>query len=128
MVDVDHFKKFNDKFGHPEGDKALAQIAKLLKSATRTADSVSRYGGEEFAMILPETAKPAAIEVAERIRADLENISVSAFLAEPHPITLSIGVSTFPDDGTTCEVIINAADKALYRAKELGRNQVCSNL
>jgi two-component system cell cycle response regulator len=125
MVDVDHFKKFNDKFGHPEGDKALAQIAKLLKSATRTADSVSRYGGEEFALILPETAKPAAVEVADRIRRDLENISVSAALMEPHPITLSIGVSSFPDDGNTCELMISKADQALYRAKELGRNRVC---
>ncbi len=118
MIDVDHFKKYNDKFGHPEGDKALALIAKLLKSATRTADSASRYGGEEFVIILPETDKPAAVEVADRIRRDLETLSIGDL------ITLSIGVSGYPSNGTTCEAIINAADQALYRAKEKGRNKV----
>jgi diguanylate cyclase (GGDEF)-like protein len=127
MIDVDHFKKFNDRFGHPEGDKALAQIARLLKNATRTADSVSRYGGEEFALVLPETASAAALEVAERIRHDLEDTSIGGppkDKRDPILITLSIGVSSYPENGKTPEEIIEAADKALYRAKELGRNRV----
>jgi diguanylate cyclase (GGDEF)-like protein len=124
MIDVDHFKKFNDLFGHPEGDKALAQISRLLKSATRTGDSVSRYGGEEFALILPETGKPAALDVADRIRRDLENVSVGGVPESPHLVTLSLGVSNFPEDATSAESLIEAADQALYQAKKLGRNRV----
>lgn len=123
MIDVDHFKAFNDRYGHPEGDKALAQLAHLLKTATRSADTVSRYGGEEFAMVLPETDKSAAREVAERIRRDLENTALGN-IKKPHMITLSLGVASFPDDGKTADQIINAADQALYYAKERGRNRV----
>ncbi len=118
MIDVDHFKKYNDNFGHPEGDKALALIAKLLKSAIRTTDSASRYGGEEFVIILPETDKPATLEVADRIQRDLETLSIGG------QITLSIGISGYPHNGSTCEEVINAADQALYRAKAKGRNTI----
>jgi diguanylate cyclase (GGDEF)-like protein len=124
MADVDNFKKFNDRYGHPEGDRALAQIARLLKTATRTADSISRYGGEEFAVILPETEKPGAAEVAERIREGLENAPVGGHKNNPHMVTVSLGVSTFPHDGKDVEQIIRAADQALYQAKEKGRNRV----
>jgi diguanylate cyclase (GGDEF)-like protein len=124
MIDVDHFKKFNDRFGHPEGDRALAHIARLLKKATRTADSVSRYGGEEFAMLLPETAKQAAFEVADRIRRDLENAPIGGSKDSPHMITLSLGVASFPSDGKSADQVIRAADQALYQAKEKGRNRV----
>jgi diguanylate cyclase (GGDEF)-like protein len=126
MIDVDHFKKFNDRFGHPEGDKALAQVARLVKNATRTADSVSRYGGEEFTVILPETPKSSAMEVAGRIRKDLENIAIGASPENTLPITLSIGVACFPEDGLTNEELLVAADQALYKAKKDGRNCVVS--
>ena len=123
MIDIDHFKKFNDQYGHPEGDKALAKIAQLIKTATRTADSLSRYGGEEFAMILPETNKLAAKDVAERIRKDLENAAICGDEA-CFNMTLSLGVASFPEDGKSAAEIINRADQALYTAKKNGRDRV----
>jgi diguanylate cyclase (GGDEF)-like protein len=124
MIDVDHFKAFNDKFGHPEGDRALQEIAQSLKVATRDIDTVCRYGGEEFALILPETEPTVGIEVAERIRSRLENTPVGGNKKTPHVITLSIGVAGFPENGKTPEDIIDAADQALYAAKREGRNRV----
>jgi diguanylate cyclase (GGDEF)-like protein len=122
MIDVDFFKAFNDKYGHPEGDRALHVIAQHLKKATRTADAVSRYGGEEFAMILPETHSADAFEVAERIRVNLQNCSLE--MPYEHPFTLSIGLATFPEDGMYVEELIKNADQALYQAKQKGRNKV----
>jgi diguanylate cyclase (GGDEF)-like protein len=119
MADVDHFKQYNDDFGHPEGDQVLKLVAAILKDSTRTVDCVARYGGEEFSVVLPETDMGGALEVAERIRARIE--------AADFPnrrITVSIGVAEFPRDAATTNKIIVVADEALYVAKRQGRNQV----
>jgi diguanylate cyclase (GGDEF)-like protein len=119
MTDVDHFKTYNDQFGHPEGDQVLKKVAAILKESTRTVDCVARYGGEEFAVILPETEMAGALEVAERIRSRIENAEFPC-----RKITLSIGVAEFPRDAETTKEIMVVADAALYVAKHGGRNQV----
>ena len=119
MADVDHFKQYNDTFGHPAGDEVLKGIAAILKDATRTVDCVARYGGEEFAILLPETELDGAMEVAERIRASVESGKFTG-----RQMTLSIGVAVFPKDAPDTAGIIKVADEALYVAKGAGRNQV----
>jgi diguanylate cyclase (GGDEF)-like protein len=119
MADVDHFKTYNDEFGHPAGDVVLKQVAAILKEATRNVDCVARYGGEEFAILLPETAAEGAMEVAERMRT---RVASGQFVGRE--ITLSIGVAEFPTDADTGAKIIQVADKALYEAKRDGRNRV----
>jgi len=118
MMDVDHFKSYNDQFGHPAGDVVLKQVAQLLKESTRTVDCVARYGGEEFAALLPETDLGGALEVAERIRA---RVAGAAF--PNRQITLSLGVAEFPKHAPVANEIIEVADNALYTAKRAGRNQ-----
>jgi diguanylate cyclase (GGDEF)-like protein len=119
MADVDHFKSYNDTFGHPAGDEVLKRVAVLLSDSTRKIDCVARYGGEEFAVLLPETEIPGALEVAERIR---KRVASEQF--PERAITLSIGVAEFPRDGDRAEMVIAVADAALYEAKRAGRNQV----
>jgi diguanylate cyclase (GGDEF)-like protein len=119
MVDVDHFKKYNDSFGHLAGDGVLARVATLLREATREVDDVARYGGEEFLVMLPETGMTEALEIAERVRA-----RVAAEVFPGRRITVSIGVSEFPLYGNTPELVIAAADEALYEAKREGRDRV----
>lgn len=111
MIDVDHFKNYNDRFGHPAGDKLLKQLAESLKGSLRSIDSVSRYGGEEFAIILPETSEPEGILVAERLLSTV-----------PQPI--SIGLSSYPKNGQIKHDLISKADQALYLAKQTGRNKL----
>ena len=122
MVDVDHFKRYNDTFGHLAGDEVLMRLAHVLSAAIRTADYAARYGGEEFTVVLPETSLDRALEVAERIRAKIEEQAFGADGAGR--ITLSIGMAEHPADGATVERVISAADSALYAAKEHGRNRV----
>ena len=119
MADVDHFKSYNDEFGHPAGDEVLKKVGVILRECTRTVDCVARYGGEEFAVLLPETEMSGALEVAERIRSHVEG---AAF--PERRVTLSIGVAEFPADADSAQSIIAIADKALYVAKRGGRNQV----
>lgn len=125
MIDVDHFKQFNDQHGHPEGDRALMQIGVELSSAVRNIDTVSRYGGEEFAVILPDTKLSDALEIAERIRKQIE----SKFNSENQltqgrvPLTVSLGIASFPEHGDKSQNLIERADAALYTAKKQGRNQ-----
>jgi diguanylate cyclase (GGDEF)-like protein len=119
MADVDHFKQYNDEFGHPAGDEVLKKVASILKECTRTVDCVARYGGEEFAALLPETDMSGALEVAERMRSRVERAEFPG-----RRITLSIGVAEFPRDGATTQKIVEVADAALYVAKREGRNQV----
>jgi diguanylate cyclase (GGDEF)-like protein len=119
MVDVDHFKKYNDTFGHPAGDDVLARVAAMLREATREVDDVARYGGEEFVVVLPETAMPEALEIAERVRA---RVASEAFPGRR--ITVSIGVAEYPTHGDTPDQVIGAADEALYEAKREGRDRV----
>ena len=119
MTDVDHFKQYNDAFGHPQGDGVLQRVAALLRESTRTVDCVARYGGEEFAILLPETSMAGALEVAERIRARVETAEFPG-----RPVTLSLGVAEFPKHAKEPQGVIEAADAALYIAKRAGRNQV----
>ncbi|MFN2397026.1 MAG: diguanylate cyclase [Gemmatimonadaceae bacterium] len=119
MADVDHFKKYNDAFGHPAGDQVLKTVAAILRDSTRAVDCVARYGGEEFVVLLPETSMDAALPVAERIRALVEAEDFSG-----QNITLSIGVAEFPKDAETALSVIAVADEAMYEAKRGGRNQV----
>ncbi|MDD4954514.1 MAG: GGDEF domain-containing protein [Candidatus Omnitrophica bacterium] len=124
MIDVDNFKKINDTYGHLVGDAVLKEIAKIIKENIREIDSLSRFGGEEFALILPETDKMAAIVVAERIRSKISQQIIKAF-DETLGVTISVGVSNFPQNTLYSDVLMETADKALYQAKNSGRNKVC---
>ena len=126
MVDIDHFKRYNDTFGHLAGDRALAGMASIFKESVRRVDYVARYGGEEFVIVLPETGFEDAMSVAERICTRVAKTSFSD-LERNATLTVSIGVSGFPEFGDTPESIIASADKALYQAKRHGRNRVVSS-
>lgn len=124
MIDVDHFKAVNDRFGHLAGDRALRQVADVLRGRVRLADSVARYGGEEFAVVMPGASLAEAQTAAERLRAAVEAMSFSPDGgATAHPITISLGVATRAA-GASPEQLIAAADEALYVAKRGGRNRV----
>jgi diguanylate cyclase (GGDEF)-like protein len=123
MLDVDFFKKVNDSMGHPAGDELLRRLADVLGEDLRQTDLISRYGGEEFAVLLPETTKAEAMQVAERMREAVE-LRINEHQAWTQRITISIGVATFPEDGATAEAVLHAADQALYVAKRQGRNRV----
>ncbi len=125
MFDIDHFKKVNDTYGHPQGDIVLKEIAGLLKKNLRAGDIAARYGGEEFVVIYPHTGLDATATAAERLRTLVEN---HPFPGEDGPlkVTISLGVATFPSSKVTDEdSLISQADKQLYRAKYEGRNRVC---
>jgi diguanylate cyclase (GGDEF)-like protein len=124
MLDVDHFKQFNDGFGHPAGDEVLRQFARVLADTRRANDVVARYGGEEFAIILVDTAKFTAAKVAERVRERIYSHDFAEAALRAGRISVSIGVATFPDDGGDAEALVRAADAALYAAKRAGRNRV----
>jgi diguanylate cyclase (GGDEF)-like protein/PAS domain S-box-containing protein len=123
MLDVDHFKAYNDTFGHPAGDAVLRQVALLLKAGVRDHDIAARYGGEEFAVLLPATAQGDALVVAQRLRG-----AVEAFTWEGRPVRVSVGVSTYdpaaPPLAATPGELMDQADAALYRSKQQGRNRV----
>ncbi len=125
MIDVDFFKECNDKYGHLVGDAVLRKIASRFKSSVREVDMISRYGGEEFCIVLPETTKELAVTVSERLRTAIESRKIKAFDEEIN-VTVSIGVATYPEDGKDVETLIEKADTALYKAKRKGRNQVCT--
>ena len=123
MIDIDHFKAANDKFGHQAGDRVLAQFGELLRREQRTVDTVARYGGEEFVVLLPETGSAGARLFADRI---LRRVSLAAFgpPETPIPVTVSIGVATFPDErAVDGEGLLRLADRQLLRAKSDGRNR-----
>ncbi len=126
MIDIDNFKLLNDSLGHQNGDIVLTHMAKLLKELSRDKDYVCRYGGEEFAIILPETNHIQAFEIAERIR---EKMASTTFPINSHqqPVTLtiSIGFAGIPDDADNKEELILKADKAMYTAKFIGKNKTC---
>jgi diguanylate cyclase (GGDEF)-like protein len=127
MIDIDHFKELNDKLGHLVGDEVLQRLAALFKANTRSIDSASRYGGEEFAIIVPGIHKKNAHLMAEKLRIIVENQSVPGQRKlSSKKLTISIGVASYPDDGKTVKEIIRKADEALYQAKERGRNRVIS--
>jgi diguanylate cyclase (GGDEF)-like protein len=119
MFDIDHFKQFNDTYGHPAGDELLRQVAQVLRESARAYDVAARYGGEEFALLLPNTALEQAVQVAERLRQQIRAIE------NPHaPVSASFGVATYRR-GTPPATLVYEADAALYRAKRSGRDQVC---
>ncbi|MBM9500443.1 GGDEF domain-containing protein [Leptospira sp. 201903071] len=126
MIDADHFKAFNDQFGHPEGDQVLVQLASLLLEESRNADLVARYGGEEFIVALPDTSANEAIEIAEDLSKTIRN-----FAWEKKRITISVGIATIQfhpafkgDKMDFQKILIENADKALYHSKVSGRNHV----
>ena len=123
MIDIDRFKKYNDTHGHLAGDDLLIQVAALFRESIRDMDLAARYGGEEFLIILPEHGLDAGAGVAERIRSRIEEATRSDNNGT-EAVTVSIGVAAFPDNGATPMVLIENADKALYRSKEDGRNRV----
>ncbi len=120
MCDIDHFKSVNDTYGHQRGDFILQEVGKVIRESIRATDYVGRYGGEEFIVLLPGAGKTVAFEIAEKIRI---NFKEAHLLGEEVDLTTSCGVASFPEDGTTKDLIIEKADQALYNAKERGRNQ-----
>ncbi len=124
IIDIDYFKKFNDTFGHQAGDAVLRQVAQLLKQSVRSTDIVCRYGGEEMSILLPNTSKEVSITTAEKI---CKRVAAKRFKLNNYQesnVTISLGVSSYPEDGETPASIIDAADKRLYQSKHNGRNQV----
>lgn len=125
MLDIDHFKICNDRYGHLVGDAVLKETAKAIKESTRQIDLVGRYGGEEFLIVLIETDKMQGRIAAERIRNFIEEKKIKVY-DEELSVTVSIGMAIFPFDAKEVKPLINKADKALYNAKESGRNKVVS--
>ena len=122
MMDVDHYKAVNDRYGHPGGDLVLKQVAQRLARQLRQVDVAARYGGEEFMVILPETPGESAALVADRICRAIAAETVAMPSGDEVPVTVNIGVASFPDDADTRDGLISAADRALYAAKHTGRN------
>lgn len=129
LFDVDDFKKFNDTYGHPNGDIVLQEMANMLYELLRDCDTIYRYGGEEFVTLLPETALPEAIKVAERIRIFVETESPRFLtgITKTHGITVSVGVATLPDDGADAGALLKSVDDLMYKAKNEGKNKVYYN-
>ncbi len=119
LLDVDHFKAFNDTYGHPRGDDVLRAVGAILRQSLRASDFAARYGGEEFAIILPNTDRVGALHVAEQLRQAIETATW-----EDREITVSIGVATLCAQISTSEELVDYADRALYRSKQAGRNCV----
>ncbi len=131
MMDVDHFKAVNDTYGHLTGSKTLEEIGFCITKILRTGDVAARFGGEEFAAFLLDADLPQAVVAADRIRNEIEEYPFSVIRrgkpADTHHITISIGVSSFPEDSDDPIELVEMADSALYRAKSKGRNQVCTH-
>lgn len=125
LADIDHFKAVNDKYGHLAGDYCLKKIADCLKDSLRESDSVARYGGEKFAVILPETDLDGAFIVAERVREDIDSMTID-YEGEKISITVSFGIASLdPVNDVSKNDLIKKADYALYQAKKAGRNKCC---
>jgi diguanylate cyclase (GGDEF)-like protein len=125
VLDIDHFKCFNDTLGHHAGDQALVELAEVLSRTARAGDHLARYGGEEFVVILPRTDKRQALIAAQRYRRAVERHPFPGQECQPNGnMTISIGVATFPDDGSDAALVFRRADAALYDGKHQGRNRV----
>jgi diguanylate cyclase (GGDEF)-like protein len=124
MIDIDNFKQFNDRYGHLVGDAILRQVSKTIREMVRQIDFIGRYGGEEISVVLAETNRDQANYAAERIRQAI-SLEVIKVYDEELKVTVSIGVSTFPDNASNMQDLIEMADQALYLAKETGKNKVC---
>jgi len=125
MIDLDNFKIYNDILGHQKGDAALREVASILKKSTRSQDLVCRYGGEEFAVIIPDMEKDSALSVVERLRQAIEKTfkRIEKKRSFP-PLTISAGLASFPNDAQKKENLIKKADETLYSAKHTGKNKV----
>lgn len=127
MIDIDHFKQYNDEHGHVAGDRVLAQLAGIISSQCRTSDMPSRFGGEEFAVLFPRTDHETTLQISERLRMIICAEPVAHEKHQPEGrLTVSIGIATFPGDAPDWYTLVNNADRALYRAKSAGRNRVCA--
>ncbi len=125
LIDIDYFKKLNDTYGHLAGDEVLIRIADVLRHAVRAGDIVSRFGGEEFSVLLVQTVETSSLITAERIRTTVEETSVE-YLGNRLNVTVSVGIRNIgKKDNSTVETIIHQADQALYKAKDEGRNRIC---
>jgi diguanylate cyclase (GGDEF)-like protein len=125
MIDIDHFKSFNDDYGHDAGDMVLREVGGLLLNRTRKEDVACRYGGEEFLIIIPETGEDDALARAEELQAALCAMHLTYHERMLREVTVSIGVAVFPRHGSNVDNLLKAADLALYAAKRAGRNRVC---
>ena len=126
MVDIDWFKRFNDTYGHEAGNVVLKSLSQVIKSCIRDVDIFARYGGEEFVVILPQTNLDSARVIGERIREQVEANDIDIPVLGVKRITVSVGVSSYPENGKPEDELVSIADKALYRAKDEGRNLVCT--
>ncbi len=125
MVDIDHFKRFNDEYGHRVGDITLQTVAEVLRSSIRDTDRLYRFGGEEFLIVFADVGNAAALQLAERARQAVERTPLTGETLQPAgPVTISIGVALFPDHGRDFSALIDVADRAMYASKEAGRNRV----
>jgi diguanylate cyclase (GGDEF)-like protein len=124
MLDLDHFKQFNDTFGHEAGDHLLREFGQFLRRNSRSEDIACRYGGEEFLVVLVDVSVAQACDRAEALRVGVKGLYLEHRGQPLGPVTASIGVAAFPDHGSTIESILRLADAALYQAKKAGRDQV----
>ncbi len=122
MLDLDDFKAFNDLNGHPSGDTLLSAIARAINSGVRAGDRVYRYGGDEFAVLLPDTAPGMGLEISQRISGAIAGL----YSASDTPVTASVGVASYPSSALTRDGLVAEADAALYRAKESGGDRVAA--
>lgn len=120
MADLDRLKEINDTYGHAKGDRVLKQIGAFFKSQIRDVDVVARYGGDEFIMFFPEKDKAAVHHLSERLKKGInQNVTVDS-----SPLSISVGIASYPEDGKDAEALINKAVKAMYYAKRMGRNRI----
>ena len=125
IMDIDHFKDFNDTYGHITGDSVLKRLTKSLNNSIRESDTLARYGGEEFVIIMPDASLPDAIGKADEVRQNIESMDLDNLVSgQTLSMTISIGVASFPEHGTELNALVASADSALYKAKEKGRNRV----
>jgi len=123
MIDVDHFKAINDRFGHQCGDEVLSELGRIMRTSSRSYDLAARYGGEEFTLVLPNTTLSTALQVAERLRQDIASHRF-VFREQQITCTISLGIACLEDADDSPERLLDRADRALYAAKGLGRNRV----
>ncbi len=127
MIDIDFFKKLNDTHGHESGNLVLVGLAGIIKECVRDVDIFARYGGEEFAIILPQTPLKDALVIGERIRQQVSEFPFKSDKGVELKVTVSVGLSSYPENGRSHEELVSLADQAMYRAKDNGRNLVCTN-